>query len=188
MAPGNSRNGASAAVLRTSVGGGTRTSVASSRPRKNVRAAVRQKPADGGGRPQGAHARGPASRKWWVLPLSIALVVSAFVWTYYPVARVQYRETREKVRLQSELDALKARNRRLGTQVASLQTPEGVEDYARTQLGLVRKGEHVVVVVDGTESREMTTTAAMPILDSDEEMVAPPGRWVGVLDLIFGVR
>lgn len=188
MAPGNTRIGASAAALRPPRGGGLRASAAS-RSRADVRAGARparQRSAENGVKV--AHAREPAARKWWALPLSITLAISAFVWTYYPVAQVQYRETREKARLQSELDALKARNRRLGTQVASLQTPEGVEDYARTQLGMVRRGEHVVVVVDGAESRATTVAEVLPQLDSDEELVAPPGRWTGFLDLIFGVR
>ena len=45
------------------------------------------------------------------------------------------------------LDALQARNDRLRTEVARLKTPEGVEDYARVQLGMVKQGEVFFQVV-----------------------------------------
>ena len=89
--------------------------------------------------------------RWWLLPLVVLAVLAFFVAVYYPVARVQYRETRQRTLLQAELDATRARNDRLRTAVDRLRTPEGVEDYARLQLGLVKKGEHQVVVVDGSE-------------------------------------
>jgi cell division protein FtsL len=126
------------------------------------------------------------------LPFALVLAVGLFVWTYYPVARVQYRETRERARLAAELGALKARNARLSKQVEKLKTPEGVEDYARSQLGLVKRGENVVVVVDGNESIPSTQVAlAMaqrPHIDSDETTTGPVGPWTGFLDVVFGVE
>ena len=44
--------------------------------------------------------------------------------------------------------------RRLSKQVERLKTPAGVEDYARSQLGMAKKGENVVVVVDGQKPVE----------------------------------
>lgn len=127
-------------------------------------------------------------RRWWVLPSAIILVVAVFGWTYYPVARVQYRETREKARLQAELTALQARNARLRAQVAELRTPEGVEDYARSELGLVKRGESVAVVVDGNEAAEASAALAAPQIDSDESGEAPVGPWTAFLDLVFAVQ
>lgn len=116
----------------------------------------------------------------------MVVALAIFGWAYYPVARVQYRETRERARLAAELESLKARNDRLRQQVDRLRTPEGVEDYARSQLGLVRKGENVVVVVDGDEKTR--AEPATPRIDSVETTAGPAGPWTAFLDLVFGVR
>jgi len=115
-------------------------------------------------------------------------LLAVFAWSYYPVARVQYRETREKARLEAELSALQARNSRLRAEVARLRTPEGVEDYARSQLGLVRRGEHVAMVVDGNEAAEASAALAVPKIDGDETLVGPVGPWTAFLDIVFGVQ
>ena len=115
-------------------------------------------------------------------------VVALFVFAYYPVARVQYRETRERTRLQVELNAIQARNGRLRTEVARLRTPEGVEDYARLQLGMVKKGEHQVVVVDGTEATQTLLAQGAPVIDSQEAVAPPVGPWTAFLDAVFGVQ
>jgi uncharacterized protein YlxW (UPF0749 family) len=111
-----------------------------------------------------------------------------FAWTYYPVVRVQYRETREQARLSAELQTLQARNERLRKQVERLKTPEGVEDYARSQLGLVKKGEHRVVVVDRNSGARAPAQPAVLRIDSDETTAAPVGPWTAFLDLVFGVE
>jgi cell division protein FtsL len=126
--------------------------------------------------------------RWWTLPMALGVVVALFAWAYYPVAAVQYRQTRERAQLAAELDSLKARNERLRKQVDRLKTPAGVEDYARSQLGLVKKGENVVVVVDGDEDAEAAAAAAPPVIDSDETTASPAGAWTAFLDLVFGVE
>lgn len=123
-----------------------------------------------------------------MLPATIAVMLAVFAWTYYPVARVQYRETREKARLAAELESLQARNARLREQVDKLKTPEGVEDYARSQLGLVKRGEKVAVVVDGNEAAEASAALAAPEIDSARVAIAPVGPWTAFLDLVFGAQ
>jgi cell division protein FtsL len=120
----------------------------------------------------------------------VTVTVAVFVGAYYPVAKVQYRETRARDSLQAELNSVQARNGRLRAQVARLKTPEGVEDYARSQLGMVKQGENVVVVVDGSKPKpaESPTISAPPRLDSDETTVAPAGPWTAFLDSVFGLR
>jgi cell division protein FtsB len=113
----------------------------------------------------------------------IAGVLAFSVWSFYPVARVQYREERQKAKLEAEYTALKERNARLSKAVARLRTPEGVEDVARENLGLVKQGEHAVVVVDPNAD---TTTAAGPVIDSEPEVSAPRGPWTAALDAFFG--
>lgn len=118
-----------------------------------------------------------------VIPIVIAGVLAFSVWSFYPVARVQYREERQKAKLEAEYAALKERNARLAKQVARLRTPEGVEDVARENLGLVKQGEHPVVVVDPNAD---TTAAAVPTIDSEPEVSAPRGPWTAALDAFFG--
>jgi len=119
-----------------------------------------------------------------VLVISLSAV---FIATYYPVAKVQYRETRERARLRAELEGVRARNDRLSREVARLKTPEGVEDYARVQLGLVKAGEHVGVVVDESQAEPATITVPANLeLDSEETVVPPVGPWTAFLDSVFG--
>ena len=129
--------------------------------------------------------------RWWLLPIFVVAAVALFVATYYPVARVQYMETRQRAQLQAELDALQTRNARLNTMVANLKTPEGVEDYARSQLGMVKQGEHVVVVTDGSGAvtTPTPTAAGMPPLEmSSVTTVGPSGPWTAFWDSVFKVQ
>lgn len=191
MAPRKTQNGASAATRRTPTRGGVRASSASrarasatptsrAKPRTSTRASSAKK----GSKPRRQQAD---PGRWWTLPAAVVVVLAVFAWTYYPVVRVQYRETREQARLTAELEALQARNDRLRDQVERLKTPEGVEDYARSQLGLVKKGEHrIVVVTEGNAAA--TEDKSAPRIDSDETTVGPIGPWTAFLDLVFGVE
>ena len=118
-----------------------------------------------------------------LVPLVIVGVIAFSIWSFYPVARVQYREARQKAKLEAEYQALKERNVRLAKEVARLRTPEGVEDAARENLGLVKEGEHAVVVVDPTRE---TTSSSAPAIDSEPKVSAPRGPWTAALDAFFG--
>lgn len=120
-------------------------------------------------------------------PAGVVVAIALFAWTYYPVARVQYRETREQQRLEAELASLEARNDRLREEVELLKTPEGVEDYARSQLGMVKRGENAVVVVEAGAENSKVSTAA-PEIDSDNTTEGPVGPWTAFLDLVFGLE
>lgn len=110
------------------------------------------------------------------------MVVVIAAWSFYPVARLQYSEEREQARLEAELDGLKERNADLREQVDRLKTPEGVEEIARENLGMVKEGENLVVVVDGTE------TDAAPVTEPDIDTIPEPepSLWQRVLDAVFG--
>lgn len=110
---------------------------------------------------------------------------------YYPAARVQYRELRQKAKLELELRGLQTRNAKLRDQVARLKTPEGLEDLARTQLGLVKKGEHVAVIVDEDADNERDeATSPSPKLDHAVPTAAQTKDtgWTAFLDAFFGVE
>ena len=121
------------------------------------------------------------------MPVGIVAICLVFVWTYYPVAAVQYREARQRDRLKAELHALEERNARLREQVDRLKTPAGVEDYARGQLGLVKQGESVVVEVDDKGSKKQPEPEPVTI-DKVEVAAEPSGPWTAFLDLVFNVR
>ncbi len=123
-----------------------------------------------------------------MMPAALTALVGLFVWSYYPVAAVQYRETRACAQLSAELASLQARNARLSKQVDRLKTPAGVEDYARSQLGMVKKGENVVVVVDGQKPATTAAYTTAPRIDSGEMTATVDGPWTAFLDLVFGVQ
>jgi cell division protein FtsL len=187
MAPRTKKQGAAAKAGRTSRKGGSRAASSS-----RTSAAPKRKSVKSSGRKNSspARGRGPAARPmpWWSFPAAAVIVMVLFAWTYYPVARVQYRETREKQRLEAELESLQARNDRLRKQVDRLRTPEGVEDYARSQLGLVKQGENAVVVVDEGNPKPSAPSSATPDIDSDRMDEGPVGPWTAFLDLVFGLR
>lgn len=182
MTPRNTQLGASASARGTS-----RTARGAAAPSARSRSRAASDTSSDAASASSRTRQSSSARAWWVLPLIGVALLVVFVWTYYPVARVQYRETREKSRLEAEKRMLEQRNERLRTQVARLKTPEGVEDYARSQLGMAKQGEHVVVVVDG-ESKPSTVTAGVPRIDSDEVAPVSDGPWTAFLDTIFGLR
>lgn len=133
-----------------------------------------------------ASGRTPSRRagNHWMLPLICAALVVFAAWSFYPVARVQYGEQRQKARLEAELASLRERNSNLRQEVDHLKTPEGVEQVARESLGLVKEGENVYVVLDGDE------TATAPTLAPDTASAALPqeSAWLKVLDAVFGFK
>jgi cell division protein FtsB len=185
MTPRNTQLGASASALRAPslrVPRAAPTRVSRTSPTRPASAPARKRPATAPKR------RDATARRWWLLPLVVLAVIAFFVGVYYPVARVQYRETRQRMLLQTELAGTRARNERLRAEVARLRTPEGVEDYARLQLGMVKRGEHQVVVVDGSESTQTLVAQGVPRIDSQETVKPPIGPWTAFLDAVFGVQ
>ncbi len=187
MAPKKTQTGATATTRRSTAKAGARASSSSRTRATSSKSAPKKASTTAKAKPKKAAARRPSilsAGSWWLVPAGVVAALLVFAWLYYPVVRVQYRETRERARLETELASLEARNDRLQEQVDKLKTPEGVEDYARSQLGLVKAGENAVVVVDGT-AKEKTTTS--PDIE-DPSAEDPVGPWTAFLDLVFGVR
>jgi cell division protein FtsL len=119
-----------------------------------------------------------------VITLVAAALVVITVWSFYPVARIQYRESREKARLERELASLKERNEGLRAEVDRLKTPEGVEQIARESLGMVKDGEHAYVVTNLSSDSSATLSAEeCAAIDS-----GPPSATQRVLDTVFGIE
>lgn len=128
-----------------------------------------------------ASKRRPAGR---TRTLTISLIVVGLLavtfWSFYPAARIQYQEARQKARLEAELESLQERNDELQTQVDWLKTPEGVEEVARESLGMVKDGEHVYIVTNLLEETTLTAAACASISEP------PPTFTQSLLDGIFG--
>jgi hypothetical protein len=58
-----------------------------------------------------------------------------------------YRQRDDIARKQTELAALEQANAKLNEEVAALNTPEGIEEAAREEIGYVRRGEIQLTVL-----------------------------------------
>ena len=104
---------------------------------------------------------------------------------YFPCQNY-YNETRQLQQLQAEYDALQEYNTQMQNQVDYLNTDEGIEDYARSELGWIRLGEHVVSVEGVTPSTD-TSRSNDRVYAIPAGSVAAPDTWYsGFLDVIFG--
>jgi hypothetical protein len=112
------------------------------------------------------------------------VLLVAAAWAFYPVARIQYHEQRQKTLLEAELAGLRERNGVLRAQVDRLKTPEGVEQVARENLGMVKEGENLYVVVDD-RTAEPTTVVEPNTANIPEP---EPTLWLRTLDLLFGTQ
>lgn len=122
-------------------------------------------------------------RRAYVFPLAIVGLLVLSAWAFYPVARLQYVEERQVSRLETELEGLQERNADLRSQVDRLKTPEGVEEVARENLGMVKEGENLVVVLDGDE----TVRPAVTEPDTSHIPEAEASLWQRALDAVFGL-
>ncbi len=119
-----------------------------------------------------APAPGPAARpaQAAVRPasyLAISLLFSILVFAFFLVGEKGFLKVRQQrrdlQRLQREVAALDAENRRLQSEVTALRNdPRAVEKIAREKLGLVRPGEVVLVLPEGWETRVSPTPSPPP--------------------------
>ncbi len=132
--------------------------------------------------------RGKKGRWYLLIAVLVVLVASAliFAWYYQPL-KIYYHEARNERVLGAKLKAVETYNAQLEDEIKSLETTQGVAEYARRELNLVDKGDHVVIVTrDGkpvTASDEASRLAAL--IDSDA-IKKPYGSWTDFLDRIFG--
>ncbi len=117
------------------------------------------------------------------LSLILCLVLAgAFV---YPAAKLYYTTSREYAQLQAEYAAIEERNAVLQASVDSLSTDEGIEDVARTELGMVAEGDNAVQVYGLSASGEETSAYTKAVVAGSVE--APATWYSPLLDVIFGV-
>lgn len=122
-------------------------------------------------------------RPWFMGLAATALCVAFGVVTLYGPAQQLYVDIREKDRLAAEYAAVVERNEYIDSQVQALETDEGIEDMARTQLGWVREGEHAVSV-SGLDPKDPTEFRGNIV---SEDIPLPDTWYSGILDPLFGV-
>ena len=113
-------------------------------------------------------------------------VVGLTVFMLYPSCQNFYNETRQLQQLQAEYQALSDYNTQMQSQIDYLNTDEGLEEYARSELGWIRQDERMATV-EGVESSvdgsTQTNTTYSPL---NEDIPAPATWYSGVLDVLFG--
>lgn len=121
-----------------------------------------------------------------VRALAVTVVVAFVCVMLYPPCANYYNETRHLQQLQAEYDELVSYNQEMQARVDYLNTDEGIEDRARSDLGLMRKDEHTATVegVTVTPTDTDSDDIAYPVEEGD---VAAPSTWYsGILDVVFG--
>ncbi|MCL2606325.1 MAG: septum formation initiator family protein [Coriobacteriia bacterium] len=127
--------------------------------------------------------------RWFLLIPAVVIVITVIVlaW-YYEPAQIWYRETRQERVLRETLAGIQEYNVQLQEELRSLETTQGIEDFARNELNLVEEGDRSIIVTrDGepiTEPRSNreATIAAIP------ENSRPFGAWTDFLDTLFGIE
>lgn len=117
--------------------------------------------------------------------VALAVVVFA-VFMLYPSCQNYYVETRQLQQLQAEYDALNSYNTQMQSQIDYLNTDEGLEEYARSELGWIRQDEHMATVEGVESSVEGSTQSSTTHSPLNEDIPAPDTWYSGVLDVFFG--
>lgn len=118
--------------------------------------------------------------------VGVCIIAFFAVIVYQPLSDY-YGEVRNYQRLEAELAALNEHNQRVESEVQYLQTKEGLEEYARAELGWIKPSEHAVTV-DGVESSTDKNSESSTVIDSVPAGSVPaPDTWYsGILDPLLG--
>jgi cell division protein FtsB len=127
--------------------------------------------------------------RWYViLPVALILLGAlTFAWYYQPL-QIWYYNARDVRVLREQKAAIDEYNAQLKDEIASLETTEGVADYARRELNLIKRGDHVVVVTRDGEQVEPEEDSRVTAIESLGETAEPFGTWTDFLDSLFGSR
>lgn len=128
------------------------------------------------------------ARKRVLIPLAIAIILLATVAMYYRPLKIWYREARQERVLREQLVAIRKYNSQLKVEIQSLETSEGIQDYARRELGLIQKGEHAVVVLQGGKPLKEPTNTREQEIQKLQDTAQPFGSWTPFLDALFGTK
>ena len=118
--------------------------------------------------------------------VGVCIIAFFAVIVYQPLSDY-YGEVRNYQRLEAELAALNEHNQRVESEINYLQTKEGLEEYARAELGWIKPNEHAVTV-EGVESTTDKNSDSSTVIDSvPAGSVSAPETWYsGILDPLLG--
>lgn len=135
--------------------------------------------------PFGASLSAAAMRGIVVLAVAVFTVVML-----YPSCQNYYMETRQLQQLEAEYEVLNGYNQQMQSQIDYLNTDQGLEEYARSELGWVREGEHVVNVegVQATQNNTSSDTERANYSQLSNDVHAPDTWYSGILDVLFGYK
>lgn len=148
---------------------------------KKSRGAKRRKPSQRADAPK-VHKR---ERSWRTLAIVGCIILFAII-VLYPVGRDYYKTMRTEQRLQAQLDAVNERNEAVQAENDALQTEEGIENQARSDLGWVREGESSAVVTN--EQGTVDNASRLPDHLDEKSITAPQTWYYTILDTIFFVH
>lgn len=120
-------------------------------------------------------------------PLAIALVILAILGGLYGPMRDYYVAYRTGDILARQLQVSERYNKSLQSDVSKLLSKEGIEDEARSKLGLVMPGEKQLEVkgLDGDSSDASSSLTASEIAKREAEVAAEAPWYIKVLDTVF---
>lgn len=120
-----------------------------------------------------------------IISIGVLLCLIIVVVSLYPALRSYYIAYRVNEQLLQELSAVEVRNDQIRTQIASLNTKEGIADRARERFGWVPEGEQAVNIT-GLEVSDATTVLPATVVSGS--VAAPAAWWTEFCDVLFAVQ
>lgn len=126
-------------------------------------------------------------RRGKVLAICIGIFLVIFLSAYFP-AKDYYVAYRANQRAQNELQANIDHNNALKGEISNLQTQEGVEDFARQNLGMVKPEENSLRLVGATGQSTPDANEYQTNKRIEKDSGTAPVSWkTKFLDFFFGV-
>ena len=128
------------------------------------------------------------SKRLLLVPIILtACVTILLAWCYQP-AKIWYREIRQVRVLRETLAGIENYNAQLRLELSSLETTEGIKDYARKELNLVEEGDRSIVVTRGGVPLKAPKTTREAAVVAIPENAQPFGAWTDFWDSFFGIE
>lgn len=127
--------------------------------------------------------KGPSSWRPFAIACCVVLFVAVLL---YPVGRDYYKTLRHEQRLQAQVEAASDRNDAIEAENDALNTPEGIENQAHTEYGLVLEGENAVIITN--EQGTVDNASRLPDHLDIDSIHAPSTWYYSILDTVFFVH